>query len=118
MIDDMLAAHVTMVGLYMMLDDLVAQAERTYCASGKADDKRQWDKLMQSRAALKLSSLQRHLQRRSLTLTERLYDHGKTMQGLQVASTRSPLIGMPPLPAWSTAPSYRRDHGQAVAAGY
>lgn len=52
MIDNMLAAHVTMVGLYMMLDDLVAQAERTYCASGKADDKRQWDKLMQSRAAL------------------------------------------------------------------
>lgn len=51
MIEKMLAAHVTMTGLYGMLDDLVKDAERIYCASGNPDDKRRWDKLMQSRAA-------------------------------------------------------------------
>lgn len=52
MIDEMQAAHVTAAGLYGMLNDLVKDAERTYRASGKADDKRRWDKLMQSRASM------------------------------------------------------------------
>lgn len=52
MIEKMLAAHVTTAGLYGMLNDLVSEAERMYCASGKAEDRRRWDKLMQSRAAV------------------------------------------------------------------
>ena len=52
MIEKMLAAHVTMAGLYGMLNGLVSEAERMYCASGKAEDKRRWDKLMKSRASI------------------------------------------------------------------
>lgn len=51
MTDEMRKAHVTMANLYGMLEALISEAERTYCASGKPDDKRRWDKLMQSRAA-------------------------------------------------------------------
>ena len=51
MIEEMLAAHVTMTALYGMLNDLVAKGERTYCASGKVEDKLRWDKLMQARAS-------------------------------------------------------------------
>ncbi len=52
MIEEMLAAHVTMAGLYGMLNDLVGKAERTYCESGKADDKFKLDKLTMARSAL------------------------------------------------------------------
>lgn len=41
-----------MTAIWTTLNEMVGVAERTYCASGKAEDKRRWDKLMQSRAAM------------------------------------------------------------------
>ena len=52
MIEEMLEAKAAMPRLYWLLAGLVSDAERTYCASGNADDKHRWDKLMQSRDAL------------------------------------------------------------------
>lgn len=51
MIEKTLQTHTAMAGLFDMLQGLVSEAERTYCASGKAEDKMRLDKLLQSRAA-------------------------------------------------------------------
>lgn len=52
MIEKMLRSKVAMISLCGLLSDLVNDAERTYCASGKADDRQRWYDLLQSRASL------------------------------------------------------------------
>ena len=44
-------AKVDMTRLYWLIESLVRDAERTYCASGKAEDKMRLEKLLQSHAA-------------------------------------------------------------------
>ena len=51
MIKKMLQSKAYMTSLHMLLIDLVNDAERTYCASGKAEDKMRLEKLLQSHAA-------------------------------------------------------------------
>lgn len=40
-----------MTAIWTTLNEMIVVAERTYCASGKAEDKMRWDKLLQSHAA-------------------------------------------------------------------
>ena len=52
MIEKMLQTHTAMAVLFNMLHSLVSEAERTYCASGKAEDRQRWEDMMQSRSSL------------------------------------------------------------------